>query len=977
MTAQMAAGFRRAASIGSILCVTLATLSASPAATWALQPVLEMAVQEGRVDFGEVSPASSPRTLPDAVYIAVKTQRAGPWNLTVSATGDFSAGEGGPTFPIGNLEVAGRLNGQPAPFQRVSTSPVTLVSNGPATGGTVAVDYRLSIGYDAPVPATGAEYRSGLVYTTSFGTLAASYVEPNPFDPTIHQAVAIKYYYSRLAYPYVVVRISDSQGQAVYTRSFPRPPDGWYVETWDGRDISGHPVPDGVYSYSITGSVYVIAGGYINVQRGMRGAPAPNSAAIYHAGALLQLSAWVRPHSAVVGDVVTIGASLRNASPFDLAKARVAFDLPTGLRPVAGTGASEDGPGRPITMTPTATGVSWDLGTLEREASVRFSFKAAVGPDARPMDGALRARASAAFGRLMVKSREVSIPLVIESGVEANYGAIVGRVFMDRNADGRMNEGDQPAQGVLVAIDDAETARSDAAGRFIIEGLGPGDHVMQVAEQTLPPGWESRSTLIPVSVASGETVRLDIPLQQIPLQQMDGLAPGSAAPPSPAISGTKAIKLEMGPGYTSWQASGKVAAQTETGLELSLSGEKRVTYMTDEGANGPTTSGPEAMSSGRVTLAAPLAKNARLVMGLSAGSETSRRSPALNVGVEVIPMLGLKLTGGYDAAEGSPWVSGAWEQRLTDALTVTAGGDISRNGEKMVIAPLVSFAYAGPSGVTGRFAVGGASHLAAELACSLPLGRGLSLSLTHRRHIGETTRQGQSESPADTIVGLWCSPGGEAPFTVAAQYEPANGRLRGSLLLAGNASGGGSWRANLRASFGPRWETLSLRASVALPGRLETVGILTCEGERQRLETGSTVGKLTTAVSCSVVLDERTCASGLLSLKQVDDTSPPVPVHAVTRSIAAYFDRRVAPRLSLGAGGSWTHLDPGGLFLATVDARTAYDITPRARLVLGYRTTLVAAGSSPMGTPWPQGPYVRLVLASGWDSAAPDLYDLR
>lgn len=977
MTAQMATGFRRAAFLGSILCVTVATLSASPAATWAPQPVIEMAVQEGKVDFGEVSPASSPRTLPDAVYIAVKTQGAGPWNLTVSATGDFSAGEGGPTFPIGNLEVAGRLNGQPAPFQRCSTSPVTLVSNGPATGGTVAVDYRLSIGYDAPVPATGAEYRSSLVYTTSFGTLAASYVDPNPFDPTIHQAVAIKYHYSRLVYPYVIVWISDSQGQAVYTRSFPRPPDGWYVETWDGRDMSGRPVPDGVYSYSITSSVYVIAGGYINVQRGMRGAPAPGSAAIRHAGALLQLSAWAHPDSAAVGDVVTIGASLRNASAFDLAKARVAFDLPTGLRPVAGTGASEDGPGRPITMTPTATGVSWDLGTLEREASVCFSFKAAVGPDARPMDGALRARASAAFGRLMVKSGEVSISLVIESGTEANYGAVLGRVFMDRNADGRMNEGDQPAQGVLVAIDDAETARSDSGGWFIMEGLGPGDHVMQVAERTLPPGWESRSALIPVSVAAGETVRLDIPLQRVPLQQMDGAAPGAAAPPSAVISGTKVVKLEMGPGYTSWQASGKVAAQTETRLELSLSGEKRATYMTDEGANGLATSGPEAMSSGRVTLGAPLSRNARLVMELAAGSETGRKPPGLSVGMEVAPMRGLKLTVGYDAAQRSPRVSGAWEQRLTDALTLTAGGDVSRNGEKMAIAPLVSFAYAGPSGVTGRLAVGGAPHLAAEVACSLPLGRGLSLSLTHRRNIGGTTRQGQSESPLDTVVGLWCSPRSEAPFTVAAQYEPANGRLGGSLLLAGNASGGGSWRADLRASFGPRRETLSLRASVVLPGHLETVGILTCEGETQRLETGSTVGKLTTAISCSVVLDERTCASGLLSLKQVDDTSPPVPVRTVTRSIAAYFDRRVAPGLSLGVGGSWTHLDPGGLSLATVDARAAYDITPQARLILGYRATLVAAGSSPMGTPWPPGPYVRLVLASGWDSTAPDLYDLR
>lgn len=969
----MATGFKRAALIGSVLCVAAAMLPESQAATRALQPepALEMSVQEGGVDFGEMSPASPPRTLPDAVYIAVRTQRAGPWNLSVAATGDFTAGEGGPTFPIGNLEVSGRLNGQPAPFQRCATSPVTLVSNGPLNGGTVAMDYRLSVGYDAPALAAGAEYRSDLVYTTSFGTLAASYVDPNPFDPAVHQVVTIRYHYSRLSYPYVVVQIFNSLGRVVFSRSFPRPPDGWYVETWDGRDMTGHPVPDGVYSYSITGSMYIIAGGYINVQRGSPGPQASGGDAPRHdSGAVLQLSACARPCSVAVGDVVTVSACLRNGSAFELLHSRVAFDLPQGVRPIAEAAAFEDGRDRPITMIPAETGVSWDLGAIQRGASVCFSFKAAVGPDARPGDSVLRARASAALGKLVVRSEEAIVHLGIETTTEAGQGAVVGRVFMDRDADGRMTEADEPAQGVLIAVGDAKAARSDAGGRFTLEGLAPGDHVVRAAGPTLPPGWEPRTTLIAVSVAPGETVRLDVPLRRI-----DAAARGAAAAPASCVlSGVESIKLEMGPGYTSWHASGNIAAQTGAGLELSLNGESHVTWVTDgERADGLTMPRREATFSGLATLAAPLARNARLTVGLSTISEASAGLPAFRVGMDVAPVRGLTLTASYDTARGSPQLSGTWEAHLAEGLALAAGADIARGGEDTFVAPLVSATYTGPSGVTGRLVLRGAPHPVAELACSLPLGRSLSLALTHRRYIGAAATQGQSESPADTVLGLRYLAGGKTPLTVAGQYNPADGSFAGSLLSAGGTPGGGSWHAGLAASFEPSLASVSLQAGIALPGRLEPVGRLTCGSERYRLENGDATRKLTMSLSCSVLLDERTTASGILSLKQVDDHSPPAPVLAVTRSVAAYLDRRVAPGLSLGAGGSWTHLSPGGLSLASIEARATYDIAPQARLVLGYRASLGAADSPAVGTPWQPGPYLRLVLAFGWDRAMPGL----
>ncbi len=979
----MARGVWRAAFTGAVLCIVVAVTCPSRATTSDPPAVLETAIEEGSVDFGEMNPGSSPRTLRDAVYIAVKPQRFGPWNLTVAATGDFSAGDGGPTFPIASLEVAARLDGQPAPFQKCGTTPVTLVAGGPETGGTVAMDYRLSVGYDVPATAPGALYRSSLVYTTSYGLLAASYVDPNPFNPLIHRVVAIKYYYSPTPYPYVYVRIHDPQGTVVYVRAFPKPPEGWYVETWNGKDTDGRLVPDGVYSYSIIASTYIIAGGYIRVQSSLQGS-STQRCADDRPRTHLQLSACACPASAAIGDVVTFTASLRNVGPFDLANGRVTFDLPGGLRPLPGTGAADDGRGRrPVGMAAAATGVSWDLATLEREVPVTLAFKAAVGPDARPGAAAARARASGTFGRLMVRSAEVSIPIVIEQRALAGPGAIAGRVFTDRDTDGEMDETDQPAGGVVVAVDTAGQARSDANGRFVIDGLSPGDHALSVEARSLPSGWRPRQATIIVSIAPGEVVRLDVPLHR-----MEGEAHGAGTQRSPLLSGTGVVKVEASPGHTSWQAEGQVEVRARGGFEIGLA----ASTGTGGAATGePTASGPAPKLQGQALLTTPVGNNARLVLGLSAGAGASPQAPAVSVGMEVAPLHGLMMTGGYDTSAGSAWMSGSWERRLTDALTFSAGGRISGRVRKpdggrgaagegaaaIALVPQMCLTYRGPSQVTGRLALVGAPRPAAELACSLPLARSLILSLTHRRTLGDATPDLRS-SPADgTVIGLYYSPGDGARLTAGAECQPDGGKLGGILRLAGNTSGGGSYSVALRASLEPRREAVSLRMGASLPKHLDSLVMLACDGERRRGDAGIIGRRLSTTLSCSVVLDEHTSASALVSLKHVDDNSPPAPASVVTQAVAAHLNRRMAPGLSVGAGGSWVYQDPGGATVVSAQAEAAYDLAPQARLVFGYRATLASTQVPPVGVPWTSGPYLRVILAPGWGLTVPELHGFR
>lgn len=964
-----------------LLCSTVwlpSTLSPSRAFGGALEPSVEIAVEgSGGVDFGQLAPSSPPRTLTEAVYIAVKTQRFGPWNLTVNATGDFSAGEGGPTFSIGNLEIAGRLNGQPAPFQRCSTSPVTLVSDGPVTGGIVAMDYRLGVGYEAQVPSNGAEYRADLVYTTSFGTLSASYVDPNPFDPAVHKAVSIKYHYSQLGYPYVLVQIVNSLGRVVYARSFPKPPDGWYTEVWDGRDTTGSLVPSGIYSYSISSSMYTVAGGFINVQRSTREVGTQdNSAMVLEPARFLELSSWAQPASAAIGDIVTIGASLRNVSGFDLEKAQIVLDLPRWLHPLTGTGGFESGGTRPVSTVLTDTRVLWDIGTLDRGSSVRLSLKAVLGPGARPGERCeIRASASAAYGKLIVRSQEADAAIATKGELGLNSGVVVGTVFTDVDGDGKMNEGELPAQGVLVSIDGLEAGRSDSGGRFVANGLSPGDHVVQIAEETLPVGWKPRSTLTLVSVAAGETAWLDIPLQQATSHHtQEG---GLAQPPGPALAafGSARLRLEAGRGYSSWEANGSVGARTQAGLELNLNADGHVARVAHETLNGRLGAwDSERAASAQASLAVPLGHSARLIAALSADSEGDGSNPGLSVGMEVAPVSGVRLAAGYDTKHGVPRISGAWDTRLSDSLTLTTGADITGGSGLVAITPSLSVAYTGPAGSAARFAITSLPRPAAEIACSLRLNGGLTLSLSHCLSFGQAGQCSRYGNPGKTVLGLWWSPVGKTPLTLAASYEPASGAVQGSLLLDGSTPADWSWQASIRASAEPCRESLSLRAHMVLPNRFKSMAAFRLDGERTRsIELGETK-KVAAALTISVALGSDTTASALLSMKEVEDSCPPVSARVRTNSISIWAERQVAPRLSLGAGGSWTHLGPEGAHLMQADTRATYDLMPGAKLVLGYRAALGGTGTPrrpfSVEDSWPRpGPYVRLVLVSGWRGA--------
>jgi hypothetical protein len=105
---------------------------------------------------------------------------------------------------------------------------------------------------------------------------------------------------------------------------------------------------------------------------------------------------------------------------------------------------------------------------------------------------------------------------------EFDLGTLLGEVFRDDNGNGFRDRGEPGLGGALVVLDDGLQAVTDAAGRYHLAAVVPGDRAIKVAQYTLPPG----STLTTdvtriVPVTPGSLTKIDfgvrVPAPEPPL----------------------------------------------------------------------------------------------------------------------------------------------------------------------------------------------------------------------------------------------------------------------------------------------------------------------------------------------------------------------------------------------------------------------------------------------------------------------------
>lgn len=90
-------------------------------------------------------------------------------------------------------------------------------------------------------------------------------------------------------------------------------------------------------------------------------------------------------------------------------------------------------------------------------------------------------------------------------------GRIEGRVFVDRNANGVLDEGEAPAEGVVVFVEESEVS-TDAAGEFRFPPLSPETYHLSARELPLDTSFGSP---IEIRLGAGERRVVDVPLAPI------------------------------------------------------------------------------------------------------------------------------------------------------------------------------------------------------------------------------------------------------------------------------------------------------------------------------------------------------------------------------------------------------------------------------------------------------------------------------
>ncbi len=192
-----------------------------------------------------------------------------------------------------------------------------------------------------------------------------------------------------------------------------------------------------------------------------------------------------------------------------------------GLRVADARVTAADGSMRAVNPVQAGATLLVPVGTVSPGATVTVNVRARL--NARANVGGretLRAQLTQDSATLA----DATAAVRVEADPDFDLGTLLGEVFRDDNGNGQRDRGEPGLGGALVVMDDGLQALTDAAGRYHLAAVAPGDRAIKVAEYTLPPG----STLTTdvtriVPVTAGSLTKIDfgvrVPAPEPPLSR--------------------------------------------------------------------------------------------------------------------------------------------------------------------------------------------------------------------------------------------------------------------------------------------------------------------------------------------------------------------------------------------------------------------------------------------------------------------------
>lgn len=194
---------------------------------------------------------------------------------------------------------------------------------------------------------------------------------------------------------------------------------------------------------------------------------------------------------ATLGEIVQYTIEVRNNAPIAIQAADITDALPPGLGFIAGSARLNDGPLADPRLAGGRDHV-FEIGLLGPNSTHTVTYAAeilATAGEGEKTNTAFAAGELVGFGEEIVSNTAgFTIDVDNSDGVFSREGVVLGKVFLDCNANGEQDNGELGIPGVQIHTEEGLSVVTDAAGRYSLGGLSPRTHVLNVYDSTLPEG---------------------------------------------------------------------------------------------------------------------------------------------------------------------------------------------------------------------------------------------------------------------------------------------------------------------------------------------------------------------------------------------------------------------------------------------------------------------------------------------------------
>ena len=188
---------------------------------------------------------------------------------------------------------------------------------------------------------------------------------------------------------------------------------------------------------------------------------------------------------ASIGDVLTYKVSITNRSSSTTDDVTVETSLPHDLRLVKGSvkvaGVNQNDP-------TDLKGPVFTIGSIASSSYKNLTYRVIVGPDAKIGKNKNYAYVRGIISSTFHEQGPAIATVDIREGIFSKKGSLIGRVYNDKNKNGKQDKGEEGISGVCVVMDDGQTAITDDKGDYTFPEVSPGLHAVRLDQRMLPGG---------------------------------------------------------------------------------------------------------------------------------------------------------------------------------------------------------------------------------------------------------------------------------------------------------------------------------------------------------------------------------------------------------------------------------------------------------------------------------------------------------